>query len=267
MHPAQRAILAVAHPGPVAEAAAAGWPDDMPADPFLCAHLIGQAAHETGGFRRAEENLAYSAERLRQVFGFYARNPALAEAHAYVPELIASHAYARRILGNGPPETGDGWRYRGRGPLQLTGRDNYRRFGALTGLPLLTEPELAGHWHHGWRIALAYFGDRQVDGRPLTDWARGNSVEMVTRGINPAMLGIEDRRAKTAKALAILFAPEPEDVAALQRALAAAGFDPGPIDGIHGRRTAAAIREAMRALGCSRAELMECLASRVAPPE
>ena len=91
------------------------------------AHFLAQVMHESGGLRLTEENLNYSAEGLRRVFRKYYRSDAEAAADARQPERIANRVYASR-MGNGPESSGDGYRYRGRGLIQLTGKDNYRSF-------------------------------------------------------------------------------------------------------------------------------------------
>ena len=88
------------------------------------AGFISQVGHESGGLRLTKENLNYSAERLRVVFPKYFPTDALAASYARQPEKIANRVYASRI-GNGPEGSGDGWRFRGRGLMQLTGRANY----------------------------------------------------------------------------------------------------------------------------------------------
>lgn len=91
------------------------------------AHFLAQIAHESGEFRHVEENLRYSAQRLMQVFPKYFRTAVEAANAAYNPERIANIVYANRI-GNGPAATGDGYTFRGRGLIQLTGRANYHAF-------------------------------------------------------------------------------------------------------------------------------------------
>ena len=110
--------------------------------PERLAHLLGQCAHESTGFTRKVENLNYtSAERIRTVFG-KRRFPSLADAQEYVrqPRLLANKVYGGRMGNTGPD---DGWRFKGRGWIQLTGRDNYRRFGPPLGMDLERNPELA----------------------------------------------------------------------------------------------------------------------------
>jgi putative chitinase len=90
------------------------------------AHFLGQCHHESMGFKRMEENLNYSATRLLQIFPKYF-DKIQAKYYAKNPEAIANRVYANR-MGNGPEQSGDGWRYRGRGPLQLTGKHNQLTF-------------------------------------------------------------------------------------------------------------------------------------------
>lgn len=90
------------------------------------AHLLGQCHHESGGFRVMEENMNYSAQRLLQIFPKYF-SATEAQSYGGKPQAIANRVYANR-MGNGPESSGDGWRYRGKGPLQLTGKFNQGRF-------------------------------------------------------------------------------------------------------------------------------------------
>jgi putative chitinase len=94
------------------------------------AAFISQCGVETGGWRWFEENMNYSAQRMQQVWP-HIFTPELAQKCDHNPELVANYAYANR-MGNGGPETGDGWRFRGRGPIHLTGRNNYTQFAVDT---------------------------------------------------------------------------------------------------------------------------------------
>jgi len=102
--------------------------------------FLAQVDHETSHLMYLVENLNYSAQRLRAVFSSHFPSDNVAATYAGQPERIASRVYANRG-GNGPETSGDGWRYRGRGALQLTFRNNYRDAGLELGLPLLEEPE------------------------------------------------------------------------------------------------------------------------------
>ena len=102
------------------------------------ASSLAEIYHETGRtMRPVEENLNYSMEGLRTTFPKYFKTVKIAKQYARNAEAIANRAYANRI-GNGDEASGDGWRFRGRGPIQITGRDNYRRVGAQLGIDLET---------------------------------------------------------------------------------------------------------------------------------
>jgi putative chitinase len=109
--------------------------------PDRAAAFLAQVAHESAELQRLVENLSYTAKRLMQVWP--KRFPILAAALPYErqPERLANYVYAKR-LGNGDETTGDGWRFRGRGLLQITGRGNYRATGLALQLPLEARPEL-----------------------------------------------------------------------------------------------------------------------------
>lgn len=108
--------------------------------PARAAAFLAQAAHESGQLRWLVERLGYSAPRLMAVWPRRFPTLAIALAYANAPERLANFVYANR-LGNGDVASGDGWRYRGRGIFQITGRGNYRRIGEALGLPLEDEPE------------------------------------------------------------------------------------------------------------------------------
>ena len=104
------------------------------------AHLLGQCSVESGGFTASTENLNYSAEGLRKIFSKYF-TPALAAAYARQPEKIANRAYANR-MGNGDEKSGDGYKYRGRGAIQLTGKSNYKAFSDYIKEDCVANPNL-----------------------------------------------------------------------------------------------------------------------------
>lgn len=256
-----KAAIAAAAPGApdgAAEALAALDPATPAlATPLRAAHLIGQCAHESLGFTRAVESLRFATpERLMAVWPRRFRTRAEALPFVRAPEALASSVYAGR-MGNGDAASGDGWRYRGRGWLQLTGRANYRRFGALLGIGLEAEPELAAEPGVAWRIAAAYLATRRRMGRTALAWADADNAEMVTRIVNGGLHGLDDRRSRTAAALAALSGRPAllrqgdtgPAVLALQQALARAGFAPGALDGAFGPRTAAAVAAFQRRAG------------------
>jgi putative chitinase len=141
------------------------------------AHFVAQIAAETDGLRIAEENGNYSAARLREIFPRHFTADE-AEKYAHKPEAILNRAYADR-MGNGSEESGDGWRYRGRGGNQLTGRENYRRAGGHIGIDLETDPYIAAAPNYILSIALWEWSNCD-----LNTWADRDDVLAVSRGIN-----------------------------------------------------------------------------------
>lgn len=223
------------------------------------AHLIGQCAHESLRFTRVAESLFYtSTNRLMQIFGRHFGSTSQARGFLRNPEKLANRVYANR-MGNGSPRSGDGFRYRGRGYLQLTGRSNYRIAGRRLGIDLVANPDLAAEPETAWMIAVGYLATRKRQGRTAFEWADDNNFEAVTRIVNGRTNGIEDRRHRTILALAALGAmqvrpslqkgDEGDAVELLQRALASRGFSPGAIDGDFGRKTDAQVRAFQRWVG------------------
>ena len=167
----ERVLAAIASQPP--EVLRAGIADNI----MRVQHWLAQDAHESMGFTRLEESGWYSARRLRQVFAKYF-SPDEARAYAKQPQRILSRAYANR-LGNGPESSGDGWRYRGRGIRMLTGRSNYRRYGAKLGIDLEGDPDRAADPDVAVRIAALYW-----DELGLNQYADQDDLLAVSRGIN-----------------------------------------------------------------------------------
>lgn len=158
-------------------------------------HFIAQLAHESAGFSVLVENLNYSAARIPAV---WPRLAPRAQELAHKPQALANAAYAGR-LGNGPEASGDGWRYRGRGLMQLTGRSNYEARGKAIGLDLVSFPDKAADPALSALLAFGYWSATGCNSAADTD-----DVAKVTRLINgPAMLGLAERKTLTAKAKAI----------------------------------------------------------------
>ena len=156
--------------------------------PLRMCHFLAQVAHESGGFTAVTENMNYSASRLMQIFPKYF-NPALASQYARHPEMIASRVYANR-MGNGKESTGDGWRYRGRGYMQITGKNNYQAYqdsGACTG-DLMGHPEWLSKSPGRMKSAMWFFFKSGCNELADTD-----DVEAVTRMINGGRTGLSNR--------------------------------------------------------------------------
>jgi putative chitinase len=166
------------------------------------AHFAAQLGHESGGFVRVEENLRYSPERIRAVWPDRFATNATAEPYARNPEALANLVYSGR-MGNGPIASGDGWTYRGRGLIQLTGRSNYRAAGAALGLALEADPDQA---RSPWNAALiaGWFWSMRKINADADEGAAG--LAGVTKKINGGLHGIEERRQRFERALAALAA-------------------------------------------------------------
>ncbi len=135
-------------------------PDSFSAGDEDLSAFLGQILHESDGLTRLEENLSYSAERMTVVWPNRFPTKADAQPYARNPEALANKVYGGRI-GNTDP--GDGWKYRGRGPLQVTGRDNYRSVGGIVGQDLETMPELLEQPRFALEACIAWWEDRIPD--------------------------------------------------------------------------------------------------------
>lgn len=168
--------------------------------PVRQAAFLAQIAHESREMQRLEENLNYSAQRLMEVFPNYFRFQHDAELYARKPEEIANKVYANRN-GNGGIDSGDGWRYRGRGPIQITGRANYRDCGKAIGEPLEDHPETLLVPAIGCAAACWWWSMRGLNA--LADAGR---FEDLTRRVNGGLNGLADRRMYWARAREVLVA-------------------------------------------------------------
>ena len=178
---------------PLAEACAE-WLIDTP---LRQAAILAQIAHESGQLRTLVENLNYSADALLRVFPRHFDATQVA-AYARQPERIAARAYANR-MGNGDEARGDGWRYRGRGLIQVTGKANYAACGTALGLDLIAQPELLEQPGPAARSA-GWFWHRNGLNRP----ADARDIETITRRINGGLTALEDRKAHYARACAAM---------------------------------------------------------------
>jgi putative chitinase len=167
--------------------------------PLRVAHLMAQLCYESDGFQRIIENLNYSAERIAAV---WPRLAPRAAALAHNPQALANAAYGS-ILGNGDEASGDGFRFRGRGLIELTGRDNYRARGVALGIDLVGGPDQAADPEIASRIALSFWQSHGCN-----EAADSDDVTAVTHRINPALMGLNAREALTARAKTIFTAEE-----------------------------------------------------------
>ncbi len=165
--------------------------------PKQIAAFIAQTAHESAGYTRLTENLNYSAEALMRVWPKRFPTKTVADAFARKPELIANQVYSSR-MGNGPVQSGDGWKFIGRGLKQLTGRDNYTRCGNALGFNLVENPELLLRPVGASRSAGWFW--RVNDCGPLAD---AGEFEKLTKRINGGLIGLEDRKARYDRVLAV----------------------------------------------------------------
>lgn len=161
------------------------------------AAFIAQCAHESVEFTRLKENLNYSAERLREVF----KNritPEKAASIAGRPEATANFIYADRN-GNGPESSGDGYKYRGRGALQTTGRGNYQRAGRSLGIDLITSPDLLETLPVAISAACVFWQDNRLNALADT-----GDFTTLTKRVNGGLNGLEERKQYYDRALAVL---------------------------------------------------------------
>jgi putative chitinase len=164
--------------------------------PVRAAHFFAQTAHETGGFKAFSENLNYSASGLQGIFGKYFPGT-LEESYARNPEKIANRVYADR-MGNGNEASGDGWKYRGRGALQLTGKANYKAFADYLGKPEIMEnPDLVATTY-AFDSAMFFF-DKNKLWSICDQGVNDAAILALTKRINGGTHGLEDRNAKTKK--------------------------------------------------------------------
>jgi len=157
--------------------------------PLRMAHFLAQLAHESTGFTVLQENLNYSASGLLNIFGKYF-NSTTASQFARKPQAIANKVYANR-LGNGSESSGDGWRYRGRGFIQLTGKGNYQAYKNASGYDVVSNPDLLLNKDIALDCACWFWNMKNIS--PLAD---KDDVLAVTKKINGGTNGLADRKTK-----------------------------------------------------------------------
>jgi putative chitinase len=158
--------------------------------PQRIAAFIAQCSHESAGFTALRENLNYRWQSLRKIFPKYFPTDELAQEYANKPnkqEAIANRVYANR-MGNGPESSGDGWRFCGRGLIQLTGRDNYSWFAASLGIPVEEASEYLQTFEGAAQSACWFW---ETNG--LNRWADAGDILTLTKRINGGTIGLDDR--------------------------------------------------------------------------
>jgi putative chitinase len=155
--------------------------------PKRIAAFIAQCAHESGGFRFLKENLNYKAESLLKVFPKYFPDMATAKAYEKKPEKIANRVYANR-MGNGNEASGDGWRYCGRGLIQLTGKDNYSWFAGSIQVSVEEAAEYLQTFEGAAQSACWFWETNN-----LNKEADAGDIKLMTRKINGGFIGLDDR--------------------------------------------------------------------------
>jgi putative chitinase len=224
--------------------------------PLRLAHFMAQCLHETGGLTILVESGAYTERSLGRMWDlgnwhkyFKDRDACLKMADQCKidhGEKLFNLVYGNR-MGNGAPKSGDGWRYRGRGVLQTTGRASYRKFGQKCGVKFEDNPDLVVAPEHALKPALAEWREKH-----LNVAADHNDIEVVTKGINGGFVGLAERRTWFARIFAFVSGGKPIEKSRewrVQDALNKAGFKCGRPDGVVGPNTRAAILDYCAAKG------------------
>lgn len=157
--------------------------------PLRLAHFLAQCGHESAGFKATQENLNYSADGLNKIFGKYFRD-VNAASYARQPEKIASRVYANR-MGNGNEASKEGYKYRGRGYIQLTGKDNYSAFDKTVDEDILNNPDLVATKYP--LLSAAWFWNSRSLNNSADGGATDAAVTAITKKVNGGTIGLADR--------------------------------------------------------------------------
>jgi putative chitinase len=157
--------------------------------PLKLAHFLSQCGHESGGFKITQENLNYSAKGLNGIFKKYFPTMDIAEQYQRNPQKIANKVYSSR-MGNGSEASGDGYKFRGRGFIQLTGRDNYTAFGKSINEDIANNPDLVATKYP--LLSAAWFFSKNCLKKCVD--ASDATVVSVTKCVNGGTIGLEDRK-------------------------------------------------------------------------
>jgi putative chitinase len=158
--------------------------------PLRLAHFLAQCGHESGGFRVTQENLNYSAKGLAGIFKKYFPTEAAATPYARQPQKIANKVYANRMA-NGSEASGDGFKFRGRGYIQLTGRDNYTQFGKAIGEDMTVNPDKVASNYA--LLSAAWFWSKNGLNKLADGGATDPVVTSITKRVNGGTIGLADR--------------------------------------------------------------------------
>ncbi len=158
--------------------------------PVRLAHFLAQCGHESGGFRVTQENLNYSAKGLNGIFKKYFPTEAAATAYARQPQKIANKVYANR-MSNGDEASGDGFKFRGRGYIQLTGRANYTAFGKSIGEDIASNPDVVSGKYA--LLSAAWFWSNNGLNKLADGGATDSVVTSITKRVNGGTIGLADR--------------------------------------------------------------------------
>jgi putative chitinase len=162
--------------------------------------FIGQCMHESANFKVLQENLNYSANGLKSVWGSRFPTDEIANKYARNPDMIANKVYANR-MSNGDEESGDGWKYRGRGLIQCTGKDLYKTLSDALNIDLINDPDLLTEMPYA-SMSAGWFWNK----KGLNALADAKDYKEMTKRINGGFNGLDDRIAKINKALEVLTA-------------------------------------------------------------
>ena len=158
--------------------------------PLRLAHFLAQCGHESGGFKATQENLNYSAKGLMGIFKKYFPTVALATAYQRKPEMIASRVYGGR-MGNGAEATREGYKFRGRGYIQLTGKENYTAFGKSIGEDILANPDVVASKYA--LLSAAWFFSKNGLHKLADGGSSDAVVTQITKRVNGGTIGLADR--------------------------------------------------------------------------
>jgi putative chitinase len=158
--------------------------------PLRLAHFLAQCGHESGGFKATQENLNYSAKGLAGIFKKYFPTEAAAAPYARQPQKIASKVYGGR-MGNGPESTGEGYKFRGRGYIQLTGKENYTAFGKSIGEDMTVNPDVVASKYA--LLSAAWFFSKNGLHKIADEGASDLVVTKITKRVNGGTIGLPDR--------------------------------------------------------------------------